>query len=263
MYPTTNRNGSWLRYNITTKSCMPRSQWKKLPTPQLNIDIMNEQAGIKGVSIADLPSSKAPQEDAPMIEVHDLAATGGAIMQENLPEAMVIIQDNFTGVPDLVDNGDDSDSKSSKSDPDQDFEDLDDVPEQEQLQSLLDEEFDVKKKAEESMRPPLRRSGIPTVDAGKLDDQYKWNLLNLSVGEEVRAFGERATQACKANLKQLFLEKKALVLVKWSELNHKQKRNTNRLHMFLKEKYEDGQFVKLKACLVADGRMQDRNAYTD
>jgi hypothetical protein len=33
--------------------------------------------------------------------------------------------------------------------------------------------------------------------------------------------------------------------------------------MFLKEKYEDGQFVKIKAHLVADGRMQDHTVYTN
>jgi hypothetical protein len=33
--------------------------------------------------------------------------------------------------------------------------------------------------------------------------------------------------------------------------------------MFLKEKYEDGNFVKMKARLVADGRMQDRLVYPD
>jgi hypothetical protein len=33
--------------------------------------------------------------------------------------------------------------------------------------------------------------------------------------------------------------------------------------MFLKEKFEDGKFIKMKARLVADGRMQDRTVYTD
>jgi translation elongation factor P/translation initiation factor 5A len=33
--------------------------------------------------------------------------------------------------------------------------------------------------------------------------------------------------------------------------------------MFLREKYEDGSFVKIKARLVADGRMQDRTVYSD
>jgi hypothetical protein len=36
-----------------------------------------------------------------------------------------------------------------------------------------------------------------------------------------------------------------------------------RSHMFLKEKFEDGTFVKLKARLVADGRTQDRTLYSD
>ncbi len=84
MCPTTNRNGSWVLNNLTTKSCVCRSQWKKLLTPQLIVDIMNELAGIKGVTLADLPPSEAPQEDAPVIEVHDPAITGDVIMQ-NLP----------------------------------------------------------------------------------------------------------------------------------------------------------------------------------
>jgi hypothetical protein len=33
--------------------------------------------------------------------------------------------------------------------------------------------------------------------------------------------------------------------------------------MFLKEKFEDGTFIKLKARLVADGRTQDRTLYSD
>jgi hypothetical protein len=33
--------------------------------------------------------------------------------------------------------------------------------------------------------------------------------------------------------------------------------------MFLKEKFEDGKFIKMKARLVADGRMQDRTVYMD
>jgi hypothetical protein len=33
--------------------------------------------------------------------------------------------------------------------------------------------------------------------------------------------------------------------------------------MFLREKYEDGKFVKLKGRVVADGRMQDRTVYAD
>jgi hypothetical protein len=70
-----------------------------------------------------------------------------------------------------------------------------------------------------------------------------------------------ASDECKAELYQLFIEKKALQPVRWEELNKEQKQKVIRLHMFLKEKYEDGTFVKMKAKLVADGRMQDRSVY--
>jgi len=58
-------------------------------------------------------------------------------------------------------------------------------------------------------------------------------------------------------------KKKALTPVKWELLNEDQKKRVVRSHMFLREKYEDGQYVKMKARLVADGRMQDRTIYHD
>ncbi len=56
---------------------------------QLIVDIMNELAGITGVTLANLPFSKVPQEDAPMLEVHDPVVSGDVMVQD-LPEAMVL-----------------------------------------------------------------------------------------------------------------------------------------------------------------------------
>jgi hypothetical protein len=42
-----------------------------------------------------------------------------------------------------------------------------------------------------------------------------------------------------------------LVPVKREDLSQDQLKKVVRSHMFLKEKFEDGSFVKLKACLVA------------
>jgi hypothetical protein len=53
------------------------------------------------------------------------------------------------------------------------------------------------------------------------------------------------------------------VPVKWESLSQEQRAKVVRSYMFLHEKYEDGSFVKLKARLVADGRMQDRTVYCD
>jgi len=94
------------------------------------------------------------------------------------------------------------------------------------------------------------------------DEAFDWNLVNLSVNTTLRDFGEVAQKACEDELKQLFREKKALVPVKWESLNPKQKKQIVKTHMFLKEKFEDGSFVKLKARLVAGGRTQDRSFYS-
>jgi hypothetical protein len=77
---------------------------------------------------------------------------------------MVIIkEENVTGVPDLVNNDDDdSDSESGEPEDDQDVEELSDDPELERLKRLLNKESDIKEKAEEMMRPPLRRSARST-----------------------------------------------------------------------------------------------------
>jgi hypothetical protein len=51
--------------------------------------------------------------------------------------------------------------------------------------------------------------------------------------------------------------------MKWESLSDDQRSKIVRSHMFLREKYEDGRFIKMKARLVADGRMQDRTVYHD
>jgi len=76
-------------------------------------------------------------------------------------------------------------------------------------------------------------------------------------------FGDEATEACKQELIQLFVEKEALVPVKWESLSQDERMKVVRSHMFLHEKYEDGSFVKIKARLVADSCMQDRTVYND
>jgi hypothetical protein len=51
-------------------------------------------------------------------------------------------------------------------------------------------------------------------------------------------FGDEATEACKQELIQLFVEKEALVPVKWESLSQEHRTKVVRSHMFLQEKYE-------------------------
>lgn len=51
--------------------------------------------------------------------------------------------------------------------------------------------------------------------------------------------------------------------VKWETLSAEQKKHINISHMFLKEKFNNGVFEKLKVGFVADGRMQDRSIHSN
>jgi hypothetical protein len=110
---------------------------------------------------------------------------------------------------------------------------------------------------------PLRRTTHENAGVQRHDNNYEWNLMNLSVGAAIRNFGDTAHDACKVELVQLFKEKKALVPVKWETLTKAQRKKVVRSHMFLQKKYEDGKFIKMKGRIVADGRMQDRTIYID
>jgi hypothetical protein len=110
---------------------------------------------------------------------------------------------------------------------------------------------------------PLRRTSRETAGHKRYDENYEWNLLNLSVGASIQNFGNVAREAVTAELVQLFKEKRALTPVRIQDLTESQRKNIIRLHMFITEKYKDGKFVKMKGWVVADGRMQDRKVYSD
>jgi hypothetical protein len=54
-------------------------------------------------------------------------------------------------------------------------------------------------------------------NAGKkgLDSDFIWSFANIGVQNGIRSFRMVAENACHAEFEQLFLEKKALVPVKW------------------------------------------------
>jgi hypothetical protein len=215
---------------------------------------MNKLAGATGVSVAEILETQEPADNAPMSEaVHARLEPREQMVLEFEED----INRRPVGLPELEDQGDDDSTSESSDLSDGGEEDL------EALERLLEGDEDAVEETELQMNPPLRQSTRHNAGVGRRDDCYEWNLMNLGVGEAIREFGDVASDACKAELQQLFVEKKALQPVKWSELNKEQRRKVIRSHMFLKEKYEDGAFVKVKARLVADGQMQDRTIYPD
>ena len=87
---------------------------------------------------------------------------------------------------------------------------------------------------------------------------------HISLKKGLRERGEPAFDAVLAELKQLLKDKSALTPLLRKDLSRRQLKKMIRSCMFLKEKFNaKGEFVKIKARLVADGSMQDRELYPD
>ncbi len=74
LYPSSNKNGSWIFYSLNTKTYVRRTQWSKLPTSKLVIAIMNELAGELKVELTDLGDDEEPTQ-------HHHAQTAPAVHQ--------------------------------------------------------------------------------------------------------------------------------------------------------------------------------------
>jgi predicted nuclease of predicted toxin-antitoxin system len=179
-------------------------------------------------------------------------------------------EESFPDLPELEERREDEDDiDDEREDDDQDEKEtadfLGDAGESaiKELYDILEQESSDSGTEPTVHRPPLRRSERTTAGVKVRDDSYDWSFMNLSVAAALNEFGQVAKDACKNELVQLFTEKQALVPVKWENLNTTQRKKVVRSHMFLREKYKDGNFVKMKARLVADGRIQDRNVYND
>jgi hypothetical protein len=273
LYPSGNRNGSWVFWSLSTRSYVRRSQWKRLPVSREVIDAMNSEAGDYKVVTAVVTGTGIQVSDINSEPEVEPITTHVPKFVPELPSTDAKVQlttnefDN-TGVPELGNFEDDNMSESGESEHgDQEQEsdasshrDLD--QNLELLQQIL-EDSDSSFEPKDDARVPLRRSQRENAGKRTYDNSYEWNLMNLSVGAAVRGFGDVAKDAVKEESTQLFIHKKALEPVRWDDLNQEQRKRAVRSHMFLKERYEDGSFVKMKARLVADGRMQDRTVYTD
>jgi len=234
LYPSANRNGSLVIYSLPSKSYVHRMQWKRMPVTQTVINIMNNLAGDSSLTLADTHhdgnvgsevmikdqvqhhTTHVPELDAAMIMTPEEA-------QIDNTEAA-----DLGNIPELVDADEDDDSDSESGDS------VELEHELQELDKLLEDSSD-SQVANEAEHAPLRRSARTTAGVKRKDDSYDWgfatqevkryddsyesNLMNLSMGTVIRSFGAVTRDACKAELLQLFQEKKALVPVHWDSLN--------------------------------------------
>jgi len=239
---------------------------------------MNGFAGTSGTKVADIDLPENTVNDEQMrVDPPETHIPTTMLPEMTSEEAVIEFDEDLDDLPELSPHtgDDDSVSESSETASENEYmEDNDDPDDEERFEREMDE-LDKQEEAlmtdssgssaptDENRRVPVRRSARENAGVRRYDNNYEWNLMNLSVGAAVRNFGNTALDACKAELVQLFIEKKALVPVKWEDLSDSQRKKVVRSHMFLREKYEDGKFIKMKGRIVADGRMQDRTIYTD
>ena len=92
----------------------------------------------------------------------------------------------------------------------------------------------------------------------KYDDDTKRTYgLHFSVMKSLEKFGSKAEDAIKKELMQM-ISQKVFHAVEYNDIPLKERSKIIRSHMFVKEKFlPNGEFEKIKARLVADGRGQD------
>ncbi len=223
-------------------------------TNNMVIKQMNEVAGVRGILSADIHgevdrTDEAGEGEQELPQTHVPGGGGEAVGFTN--EEAELVDD----VPELVAGGDDESDDEGENDdmPTLNNPEEDDSDDKEEII-----EVNVKEVEPADGRPKRSTAGKKT-----LSEDYVWNLMNMSVKNGLKTYGGMAEKVCEVELKQLFLDKKALLPMKWEDLNKEQRRRVIRSHMFLTEKYNDGVFEKLKGRMVADGRTQDRSIYMD
>jgi hypothetical protein len=201
LYPSANRNGSWVLYNLNTKTYVRRTQWKKVPTSQLVINQMNELSGKGGISLADLEAIPIlPAVEQAMVS-HQ--ATPDHSVASTAEEANIM---DDVPMPDLVDQ----DYQDDESDTEDEVDDEDELEKEDELKDILQQDSDssidkmakdLEEIAVQKVGNAMRRSKRTTAGVRRYDESYDWNLMNLSVNTALQDFGEVADKSCKDELK--------------------------------------------------------------
>jgi len=253
LYPTLNANGSWKLYNLGTNKLVSRSRFVKMKcTPENIIQAMNTRA-LKGM----VKASDIDQADP--VDIEEIADEPVLVTHAPDPNVVEIIQHE--------DDDDDPEGLVEQEEVDEVVAVVDHVePNIDSIQSEIEEEIEVI-----SVQPTRRSTRLTAGQTSKyepysmLTQGYGLALGNLRIKVVLERFGKVAYDSIKEELEQLFVKKKALAPVLYSDIAR-----VNlyfpilRSHMFLREKFNAlAVFEKIKARLVADGSSQDREDFDD
>jgi hypothetical protein len=257
LYPVGNHVGSWRMMLLANGEYVTRSQFIKLPSPDVVIARMNE----------------IYEEDEKLAKAGRQRSDSGAIKErdgEN-PPPMTSDDDEDEGPPPLVDDdsSDDEDyvpplaDETSDSDDDEEpdgaapmrrSDRIRGVPAQE-VPDMVDDNFS-DEEDEEATQPPRR-----SPREFKRPDLGGRFLYHISLKRGLSMFGNAAEQAVAKEIKSM-MTKEVFEPVDIKKLSKSERSAIIRSSIFLKEKFKsDGSFDKLKARLVADGSMQEKTLY--
>ncbi len=171
LYPSANRNGSWVFYNLSTKTYVRRSRWQRLPVSQTIISAMDELAADNTLTLADLNIAAEPSE-------HPQEATEGK-PQMHAPRGDMLVTP--TAEEQAIDNDeppslvhqDDDDSDSESGDPDDEESFADEG--NDELAELLEQavESDTSSRVQAQPVVATRRTSRHNAGVRRLDESYE------------------------------------------------------------------------------------------
>lgn len=287
MLPLLNKQGTYLFFNLKTRSVLKGDKWKALPTPQWVIDRMNQLAQNQARQLPKDPefSRNVPADDEPHMDDDDLVDAFGE------PDDF---QDDGNTGPNSREDWDDAHPYD-----DQD-ESVVDSTGDEESSSANDLQIDeIYNNNEDAVPTFTHRHGTraatgtpllvpkslvrdyvqsdyrsfiethPMIVTTDADDMIVTHLFHVFASQNhtvKSALAEHEDAALDAIVKELrsMLNAPTFEAVDPATLSWEQLKKRIPSKMFIKLKYlANGDFEKIKARLVAGGHRQDRTGYTD
>ena len=278
------RDGTVLVRSLASKKIITRSKVIPLPTPPEVVEIMNNWAAGK---LAEFDGDEPDPDNIPGPRVHNPEPI------ENVLEARPQLA---AGTVDFVDDVEKIDIERD-TDNDAEVEDVEEYLNDESNDKDISDEIleDMTSNAldnnisesqidqaevNQTIPDATLRGDEPTRRSARLESRERVNYKQLSmhtiimdveenqvykltVKKGIELYGDMAEEAIAAELRQIH-EKGAFTPILWNDLSDREKAGSIRCFMFLKEKYnDDGSLEKIKARLVANGKMQDMYIYDD
>jgi hypothetical protein len=294
LYPFSNEVGSWKFLNLKTNSTVRRSVWSKMVTTPIVIARMTELAQATPDSSAVTTQADENEPPEPRAEQEVASETSGGEevtdpMSQDLADTAITEgdesesdDDEGQGVRDET-NNDEPTSASTSSDIDEDDTPLANPDEPTIVTEDGEEEaWQMVKGTRRSKR--LLAAGKAALAAGVLNealhatqrpkgsslpvfdegDLASIHAFHVSSRKGLQQYGTRAYRAIVKELTQLYTEKKAVCPVHRQDLTSDEAKGIIRSSLFLNPKHNAmGEFEKIKARLVGNGKQQDRDLWPD